>query len=298
MSTPPSMSTLPPAPPPAPPSELPIFGLVLAGGRSTRMRRDKASLAYRGRSHLEAAVDLLAPLVERCFVSVRPDQVDEPLRRRFAQIVDRQESLGPIAGILAAQHSHPQVAWLVVACDLPFLHTPALQQLIAQRDRGAVATAFRSAHDTLPEPLCAIYEPRSAAALVDYAAAGGRCPRKFLLEQQATLLEPIDARALDNINSPQEYWQSMQTLAPDHAALRTVHVQYFALLREQAGHSRESLRSAARTPAELYAELQARYAFSLPAELLKVAVNGDFGDWAQPLQDGDTVVFIPPVAGG
>jgi molybdopterin converting factor subunit 1 len=90
----------------------------------------------------------------------------------------------------------------------------------------------------------------------------------------------------------------MQSLSSGAAAPRSLRVQYFALLREQAGRSEETLTSSARTPADLYAELQSRYGFSLPAAMLKVAVNGEFGDWAQPLQAGDAVVFIPPVAGG
>jgi molybdopterin converting factor small subunit len=58
------------------------------------------------------------------------------------------------------------------------------------------------------------------------------------------------------------------------------------------------LETTARTPRELYDELRARHPFTLGAEVLRVAVNGDFGDWSQPLAAGDSVVFIPPVAGG
>jgi molybdopterin converting factor subunit 1 len=90
----------------------------------------------------------------------------------------------------------------------------------------------------------------------------------------------------------------MQTLSPDALPSRTLRVQYFALLREQAGRSEETLTTAARTPAELYGELQARYGFTLPSDMLKVAVNTEFGDWNQPLQNHDAIVFIPPVAGG
>jgi len=75
-------------------------------------------------------------------------------------------------------------------------------------------------------------------------------------------------------------------------------VQYFALLREQAGRSQETLETSASTPADLYAELAARYPFTLAREQLKVAVNSDFSDWSHPLTAGDSVVFIPPVAGG
>ncbi|MBM4217845.1 MAG: molybdenum cofactor biosynthesis protein MoaAD [Gammaproteobacteria bacterium] len=278
--------------------EAPVFGLLLTGGRSSRMRRDKAALEYRGRTQLEDAYELLASVTKRAFISVRPDQVNEPLRQRFPQIVDAQTELGPLAGILAAQGAHPHAIWLVLACDLPFLDGSVLRYLLERRDREGYATAFRSTHDGLPEPLCAVYEPRSVAALARYATRGKSCPRKFLIEHHATLLEPLRAEALDNVNSTADYWTSMQALSPDALPSRSVRVQYFALLREQAGRSEEALTTAARTPAELYGELQTRYGFTLPADMLKVAVNAEFGDWSQPLQNHDSIVFIPPVAGG
>ena len=76
-----------------------------------------------------------------------------------------------------------------------------------------------------------------------------------------------------------------------------VQVQYFAILRERAGRDREDLETEAGTAGALYAELQQRH--DLPdLDSLKVAINDDFGDWDSTLSDGDTVVFIPPVAGG
>ena len=75
-------------------------------------------------------------------------------------------------------------------------------------------------------------------------------------------------------------------------------IQYYALMREQAGRSEETLETAAATPAVLYGELAARYGFTLQREQLKVAVNSEFCDWSRGLRDGDAVVFIPPVAGG
>ncbi len=79
---------------------------------------------------------------------------------------------------------------------------------------------------------------------------------------------------------------------------RTITVQFFALLREQAGRTEAAVRTAAATPGQLYAELAAKHAFTLKPAQLKVAVNDDFAPWEQPLEDGDRVVFIPPVAGG
>jgi molybdopterin-guanine dinucleotide biosynthesis protein A len=278
----------------------PVFGLVLAGGRSTRMGRDKAALELAGRSQLSRAFGLLEPLVARCFVSVRADQRADPLRARFAQIVDLPDGpQGPIAGIRAAQLSHPQAAWLVVACDLPLLDAPALQNLLARRDPARMATGYRSSHDGLPEPLCTIWEPAAAGALAAYVAAGGNCPRKFLLDSATLLLDAPDAHSLDNMNTPADFdaARAAATLTRASAA-RDLHVQYFALLREQAGRRDETLSSRAATPRDLYAELAARHGFSLGPEHLKVAVNAEFCDWSRPLAAGDTVVFIPPVAGG
>jgi molybdopterin-guanine dinucleotide biosynthesis protein A len=282
----------------------PLYGLVLAGGKSTRMQRDKAALSYHGRTQLEWAMELIAPFVERAFVSVRPDQTQDPVRAKFPQIVDRQDNLGPIAGILSAQASHPDAAWLVLACDLPFLDAATLKHLVWARQEDRPATAYRSSHDGLPEPLCAIYEPRSRPAIADYVATGKNCPRKFLIRSEAHLIEEPNPRALDNVNTPEEYGSAMTTFAPETArasgssAAKKIRVQYFALLREQAGRSDESLNTTARTPRELYDELRKRYPFSLAPEMLRVAVNTEFGDWSQALSDGDSVVFIPPVAGG
>jgi molybdopterin-guanine dinucleotide biosynthesis protein A len=277
----------------------PLYGLVLAGGRSTRMQRDKATLAYHGRTQLEWAMELIAPFVERAFVSVRPDQTQDPVRAKFAQIVDAQENLGPIAGIMSAQAAHPDVAWLVLACDLPFLDAATLKHLVWAREEDKPATAYRSSHDGLPEPLCAIYEPASREGILAYIATGKNCPRKFLIRSEAHLIEEPNPRALDNVNTPEEYGSAMTNFAPEIArATKKVRVQYFALLREQAGRSDESLTTTAHTPRELYDELRKRYPFSLAPEMLRVAVNTEFGDWSQPLSDGDAVVFIPPVAGG
>jgi molybdopterin converting factor subunit 1 len=80
--------------------------------------------------------------------------------------------------------------------------------------------------------------------------------------------------------------------------MKTVRVQYFALLREQRGLAEETVATAAGTAAELYDELRGRHGFSLPRERLRAAVNEEFAPWATALKEGDALVFLPPVAGG
>jgi molybdopterin converting factor subunit 1 len=81
-------------------------------------------------------------------------------------------------------------------------------------------------------------------------------------------------------------------------SLKKIDLQYFAVLREARGLSREVKETGAETARLLYEELRSEYGFRLSVEDLQVAVNGEFADFGRTLEDGDEVVFIPPVAGG
>jgi molybdopterin-guanine dinucleotide biosynthesis protein A len=262
------------------------------------MHRDKAALPYAGQAQLTRAFECLMPFTDQCFVSVRSDQKNEPLRASWPQIIDQPGDSGPLAGILAAQQHAPHAAWWVLACDLPRLEPNVLQHLRDHRNPDKLATAYLSTHDHLPEPLCTLYEPASQEPLQAYAQAGGKCPRKFLLNHDVNLLAPISAHALDNVNSADEYWQAMQDQPLHNPGQLTLKIKYFALLREQAGCANETVHTEARSASQLYAELKTRHPFTLPQEMLKVALNGEFAEWSAPLATGDEVVFIPPVAGG
>jgi molybdenum cofactor guanylyltransferase len=196
----------------------PVYGLILAGGTSSRMKRDKAALVYQGRSQLDRAFELAGRRASRVYVSVRANQAGDPARAHRPLIIDSVPGEGPIVGIRSALAAHPDAAWLVVACDLPFLSDAVLAHLLAERDASViadaslVATAYRSAHDGLPEPLCAVWEPKAAAELAAYQAQGGQCPRKFLMRHAARIIEPLDRQALDNVNTPEEYAQALELL--------------------------------------------------------------------------------------
>jgi molybdopterin-guanine dinucleotide biosynthesis protein A len=196
----------------------PLHGLVLAGGRSSRMQADKAALAYGARPELARAYELLARHVDKAWVSVRNDQAGEPLRAGYPQVADGANGRGPIAGIIAAQERHPDAAWLVLACDLPQLDDATLAELVARRDPDRVATAFRSRHDGLPEPLCAIYEPASRAPILAQVAAGRDCPRKFLMSHDALIIDLVTPTALDNVNTPEDAAAARAALAARGAA--------------------------------------------------------------------------------
>jgi molybdopterin-guanine dinucleotide biosynthesis protein A len=194
----------------------PLYGLVLAGGESRRMGRDKAALKFHGRSQVDWAFDLLSRHCEQVFISVRPGQAADPARSSHPAITDRHDGIGPIAGIAAAQAAHPDVAWLVLACDLPFLNDATIATLVSRRGPHEV-TAYRSSHDGLPEPLCAVYEPQSRPGLLAAIDGGRNCPRKFIIRSGVPLLEQPDPNALDNVNTPEEFARAQEMLQPHGA---------------------------------------------------------------------------------
>ncbi|MDG6093874.1 NTP transferase domain-containing protein [Acetobacter sp. AN02] len=192
---------------------IPLWGLVLAGGASRRMGQDKAALVYGGRPQLARAFGLVSPRTERSFVSLRPDQGDDPLRSGWPGITDMTGADGPAAGILAAHDAYPDVAWLVLACDLPFLDEDSLDALIGARAAGCSAIAFRSEHDGVPEPLCTIWEPEALARLRLQMAGGGGSLRRVLAAADVCVLSPRTPGALDNINTPEERAEAVMRLA-------------------------------------------------------------------------------------
>ncbi|MFH0879166.1 MAG: NTP transferase domain-containing protein [Lentisphaerota bacterium] len=190
----------------------PLFGLVLTGGKSTRMKTDKAALVYQGKPQSARTFALLSEVCEKVFLSNRRDQESLEGHRGWPQIHDAVDVRGPMAGIITALQTHPDKSWLIAACDLPFLDRPTLDFLIRHRNPAKMATAFTSAHDGLPEPLCAIYEPSSLPRLLDFISRSVYCPRKAMMQSDVHLLPPQNPVALDNVNFPEEYEETRKKL--------------------------------------------------------------------------------------
>ena len=189
-----------------------LRALVLAGGRSRRMGRDKAQLAYRdGTPELARMVELCAgQLGLDAFVAVR-DSSDEPLSGT-PTIVDRFAGMGPMGAIASAFLAQPDAAWLVLACDLPLLEANDIRRLVDARDVRRHATAARATSKPWPEPLVAIYEPRAYRRLLDLLSLGYTCPRKLLINGDTLEVEFADERPLYNANTPAEREEALALL--------------------------------------------------------------------------------------
>ena len=181
----------------------PLYGLVLAGGRSQRMGSDKGLLAYHGIPQREFAGRLMEPICDAVYLSLRQDQ--DAADSRYPGIFDTNRYRGPFNGILSAHEAFPEVAWLVVACDLPLLDVATLELLLSGRRPDSVATSLVTGVSGLPEPLAAIWEPHGLTEACTYLDnATSSCPRKFLIRAGATCVRVPDDAVLANANNPEE----------------------------------------------------------------------------------------------
>lgn len=189
-----------------------LYGLVLSGGKSTRMGNDKGLIAYHGVPQREYLYQLLSKICEETYISLREEQ-EAQVPFGYATLTDEDKFKGPFNGILSAHNRYPEVAWLVLACDLPLIDLKALKQLVKERNPKKLATAFANEDDPLPEPLCAIWEPCGLEKAIAYLEEGnGSCPRKFLINHETKLVFPEDKNVILNANSQEDYQEVVSKL--------------------------------------------------------------------------------------
>lgn len=150
-----------------------IIAGILIGGASTRMGRPK---------HLAPVGD--GVLLGRVIAAVRPHVAAvallggtaPPGYARLRHVPDTTDTVGPLAGMLAAMRASPTSCWLFLACDTPLLDDITVAWLIAQRQPGAWVIQPRG-RSGWPEPLFAIHEPMARSHLEALAREGRVAPR-------------------------------------------------------------------------------------------------------------------------
>lgn len=187
------------------PGETPL-GVVLAGGKSSRMGRDKAWLTFFGQPLLCRVADVLARVTGEVFVSGRDPA---PFGIKAPWLPDETPELGPAGGVLTVLAAVGR-SCLVVSCDLPFLDEAALARLVAawrQRPAGAVMTTFRIVETGFVESLVAVYDPPGIEILRRSLARGQRrlsaiFPEDLRWHVDYSKTDQSAARAFFNVNSP------------------------------------------------------------------------------------------------
>ena len=163
------------------------------------MGTDKSLLNYHGKPQREYLFDLAKKYCKEVYFSCR-------LEQQFSDntIIDKYE-LGPMGGILSAFYFNPNSAWLVVACDMPFIDENSFEDLVNHRNKHKIATAFMNFETNAPDPLFTIYEPKVLDLLTEYAEAGNKSPKVFLQNNDTEIIISANLCLLTNVNTNEEF---------------------------------------------------------------------------------------------
>ncbi len=289
--------------------------IVLCGGLSTRMGREKASLPFHGETLLARVVRIVAPLVDEVLVVARDGQVlptDLPAPIRVVR--DETPGAGPLAGIAAGLAAARRGLVFATACDAPLLE-PALVRLLFER--AASADAAVAVAGGFPNPLLAVYRTSVLPHAQALLAAGLRRP-VFLFDRVRTdvvgegdvrTVDP-DLRSFHDCDTPDAYDEALRLAVPripvEPLDAPRVTVEFFDVARLRAGRPSCEVRAAS------LGEAVAAAAIECPGLVGDVVQGGALSphfranlrgeqfvdDAATPLRDGDRVLLLSAQAGG
>lgn len=192
-----------------------VTAAIQAGGRSSRMGRDKALVTLNGIPLIELVLERIRGLVDEVLITT-----NHPSGLRYLNlplIPDREPGAGALQGLLtalqAASHDHV----LVLACDMPFIHRPLLKHMLSLADRADVIVPQRRG---FYEPLHAVYNRQTCRPAVQAALEAGHhrvisfyaAVRVLALREDD--LQQIGARPLHffNVNSEDDLRQAERLL--------------------------------------------------------------------------------------
>ena len=178
----------------------PVTGFVLAGGKSQRMRREKALISWHGRTLLDHMIELLTSVCDEVRVAGSPD------------LPDTTPDLGPLGGIRTALHSTATVTNLIVAVDLPLLTKDFLKHFKEHSIRSAKPLVVCSIESGFP--LLLGIRRELLDPLDRYIASGRRSLHGFIDATDHETIEGADERLFTNINTEADYQAALEAYKP------------------------------------------------------------------------------------
>ncbi len=274
--------------------------VVLCGGRSTRMGRDKATLPFGPETLLQRAVRLVSHCVEDVVVVARRGQELPPMPADARVVFDDVEDQGPLGGLAPGLRATRAPAAFVTSCDAPFLRREVIDLLFARLGGNAVAVAET---EGFAHPLCAVYRADCASA-AERLVAENRLRPVFLYDLVPTVrvgdaqlraVDP-DLASLVNCNTPDAYAAALANRRP------LVKVEFYDVARRLAGRERIDVDAAdlGDALAQIAAACPALGRALAAAEHWRFSKNGAsfVDDPSTPLADGDALLVLSAQAGG
>ena len=175
-----------------------MLGVVLCGGKSSRMGTDKGLLKLEARTWAQTAVDKLSALHMPVVLSVNATQHHDYAAvfppEQLVQDNDHLTIHGPLSGLLSVHLRFPQEDLLVLACDMPLMEAPIIEQLVAAYKINT-HEVYLFSNNGEPEPLCGIYTAKGLAATIEryHNKQLLKHSMKFALQHLLVYTIPIEA---------------------------------------------------------------------------------------------------------
>lgn len=181
-----------------------ITGIILAGGESKRMGKDKSKILYNEKPLIEYPVDLFLKFCKEIIISSDNDKYSE---YDFLKVADEAERNGPLSGIYSCLKASKNFFNLVTSCDMPFLTKELIEYIIDNSDDYDLIMPFHNSHF---EPLCAVYSKNLIPVIENLFSKKDYSPLSLIPLvnfKKLTLDESMDfynKKLFFNINTPED----------------------------------------------------------------------------------------------
>ena len=190
-----------------------VYGLVVCGGKSTRMGTDKSMLNYHNQPQRYHLYEMLNELCERVFISCNKEQAAN-IPDKYAVIVDDEQygDIGPMVALLTAFDKYPNVSFLVVGCDYPYLQKEELKRLTEVSLQFNKSTSLYNVEAKLIEPLISVYQHDIKYQLEQNFKQNKYSLRMLLEDVKAHVIEPLNYMSIISIDNLQQYQEVINKL--------------------------------------------------------------------------------------
>jgi molybdopterin-guanine dinucleotide biosynthesis protein A len=179
-------------------AEKQITGIILAGGKSTRMGTDKGLISYKNKTFVEHIISAIQPFVDEIIIISNLNSYDKFELKRYDDLI---KNAGPLAGIYTGLHYSHTENNLVVSCDVPLINKKILQKLIAQINNTSEVIQLKSKDKNMP--LIAIYKKKCEAIFLEELKQEQRKVQKAIkkCKVNTVLIDTVLEKYTTNINT-------------------------------------------------------------------------------------------------
>lgn len=177
--------------------------LILTGGKSTRMGRDKYLMKQNGKPQFEYLYDMFQQAGIPAFLSCSKEQ-DKTILDAYPKLIDLYDGIGPIGGIQTAIAHDAKSSWLVIACDLTNITIGDITQLSDANDEKHDVITYKKKDTDYYETTISIYNPSSFGLIKKQVEHQQYSLQKILKGSKVKVISPLGDENLKNVNRPED----------------------------------------------------------------------------------------------